>query len=80
MTSNRVDLIEPENFIQQVLEESVSAYVFHIIMIESCPSQIQCSQMAQISAAISETIILSEEYKVLEDVFSSENADHLSLY
>ena len=37
MTTNWVDLIEPEDFIQQVLEESVQANVSHVIMIESHP-------------------------------------------
>ncbi len=35
MTTYWMDLIEPEDFIQQVLEESVQANVNHVIMIES---------------------------------------------
>lgn len=34
MTTNRVDLIDQEDFIKQMLEESVSAYDFNIIMIK----------------------------------------------
>lgn len=34
MTTNRVDFIEPEEFIQQVIEDSAQAYICHVIMIE----------------------------------------------
>ncbi len=35
MTTNRVDLIEPEDFIQQMVEEFTPTYVCHVIMIQS---------------------------------------------
>ena len=43
MTIYRVELIEPENFIQQVLEESAQAYLCHVIMIEASPHQVHLS-------------------------------------
>ena len=80
MTTNRVDLIEPEDFINQVLEESVPAYVCHVTMIESCLPQVQFFWMAQISIATTETVTLPEAYPDLEDVFSAENAGHLPIH
>ncbi len=80
MTINRVDLIELEDFIQQILKESTSAYVLYVIMIESCFLQVQLSQMAQILASTTNTITLPEVYKDFENVFSTENAGHLPLH
>lgn len=65
---------------QQLLEESVPVYVFHVIIIKSYLSQVHISQMAQIIAATPKTIPLPEEYKDLEDVFPTENAGHLPLH
>ena len=75
-----MDLIEPEDFIQQVLKESVLAYICHVIMIKNGPSQVHSSQIAQISTATAGTITLPETYKDFEDFFSSENADHLPIH
>ena len=47
MTTNRVDFIEPEEFIQQVLEDSAQAYICHVIMVEDCLPHIHPSRMAQ---------------------------------
>ncbi len=71
MTTNRVDLIEPEDFIQQMLEKSTPAYVCHVIMIEGCPPQVHPSRMTQISPATAKTVTLPEVYKDFEDVFST---------
>ncbi len=78
--TNQVDLIKPEDLIQQLSEKSVPIFVFHVIMIKSYPSQVHISQMAQIWAATPKTVPLPQEYKHLEDVFSTENAGHLPLH
>ncbi len=80
MTTNQVDLIEPANFIQQLLEESTPAYIWHVIMIKDYPSQVQFSQIAQISAGITDTVTLPEVYKDFEDVFFTQNVGHLPFY
>ncbi len=43
MTTNRVDLIEMEDSIQQILEESTPAYVCHVILKEGFPLQLHPS-------------------------------------
>ena len=40
MTTNWVDLMESEDFIKQMLEESTPAYVCHVIMIKGCPPHV----------------------------------------
>lgn len=80
MTTNRVDLIDHEDFIQQVLEESTPAFICHVILIDRCPSEVHPSRMAQISAAPIKTVTLLEAYMDSEDVFSVENAGHLPPY
>ena len=71
MTTNRLDLIEPEDFIQQILEKSAPTYVYHVIMIEGYPLQVHPSQMTQILAATAKIVTLPEVYKDFEDVFST---------
>lgn len=80
MTTNRVDLIDPEDFIEQVLEESTPVFICHVIMIEGYLPEVHPSRLAQISAATAETVILPEAYKDFEDVFLVENAGHLPLH
>ena len=77
MTTNRVDIIDPEDFIQQVLEESIPAFICHVIMVDGAPPEVHPSRRAQISSTTAETVTLPEAYKDFEDVFSIENAGHL---
>ena len=80
MTTNRVELIEPEDVIQQVLEQSAQAYFCHVIMIESYPPQVHPPQMAQISSTTTEPVTIPEVYNDFEDGFSTENAGHLPVH
>ena len=80
MTTNRVDLIDSEDLIPKILEESALAYACDVIIIESFLLQVQTSGIAQISAAIAERVTLPEVYKDFEDDCSAENAGHLSLH
>ncbi len=80
MTINQMDLIKPEDFIQKVLEEDVSAYIYHIMMMKSCLFQVHPFWMAQILATTAETVRLIVVYKDFEDVFSARNSDHLLLH
>ena len=76
-TTNRVEIINPEDFIQQVLHESAPAFICHVVMIESCPLEVHPSRIAQIAAATTEPVIIPEAYKDFEDVFSTKNASQL---
>ena len=78
MTTNRVDFIGPQEFIEQVLEESAQAYICHVIMVEDGPPHVHPSRIAQISTTTSQPVILPEAYKDFEDVFSIKNAGHLA--
>ena len=80
ITTNRVELIEPEDVIQQVLEESAQAYLCHVIMIEGCPPQVHLSRIARISSATTEPVKIPEAYNDFEDVFSTKNAGHLPVH
>ena len=80
MTINWIRFIEPEEFIQQVLEKSAQAYLCLIIVIENYPFQIYLSQMAQISFATTKPVIIPETYKDLKNLFSTKNAGHLPMY
>lgn len=80
MTTNYVDFIEPEKFIQQVLEESAQTYICHVIMIEDCPPHVHFSRMAPVSATIAQPVTLLKAYKNFENVFYIENAGHLALH
>ncbi len=80
MTINLMDLIVLEDFLEQVLEEPVSAYVCHVFMIKSCFFYIRLSPMALISTIITETVTLSETYNGFEDFFLAENARYLPFH
>lgn len=70
MTTSRVNIIEPEDFIQQVLEKSAQTYICHVIMVEDCPPNIHPSWMAQILTTNAQPVVLPGAYKDFEDVFS----------
>ena len=77
MTTNRVDLIDPEDFMQQVSQESTPAFNCHVLLIERCPPEVNPFRMAQISASTTETVTLLEAHKDFKDVSPVENAGHL---
>lgn len=80
MTTNWVDLIELENFIQQVFNKSVPIYDCYVIMIKNCHFQIHSSQISQISATTFKTITLPDVYNDFDDDLSTENASYLTLH
>ena len=61
MTTNWMDVTEPKDFIQQLLEESTSASPSHIIMIKSHFSHVNLFRIAQISAATPGTVPYPEK-------------------
>lgn len=79
-TTNQVEIINLEDFLQQVLYKLALAFICHVVMIEVCSPEIHPSQSAQISAATTKPVILLKNYKNFEDVFLTKNARHLSLY
>ena len=40
MTTNRVDIINPEDFIQLALEESIPAFICHVIMVDGAAPEV----------------------------------------
>ena len=63
----------------QLLQEFVPVLIFHIIMIEVSSFELPLFCRKKASIATVELVILPKDYKTLEDVFSTENADHLPL-
>ena len=53
MTTNCVDFIEPQEFVQQVLEESAETYICYFIMVEDDPPYVHPFRIAQISTTTS---------------------------
>lgn len=70
-------IINPEDFIQQVLHKLAPAFIYHLVMIESCPPEVNLSQIAQISAVRTELVILPKAYKDFKNVFLTKNAGQL---
>ncbi len=58
ITVKKMDFIEQEDFIQQMLEKSILAYVCYLIIIESYLSQVHLFWMAQILATIAKPVTL----------------------
>lgn len=77
MTTNQVDIINPEDFIQQVLEKSIPVFICHVIMVDGASSEVHLLQKAQISSTTSEKVTHSKAYKDFEDLFSIKTAGHL---
>lgn len=72
-TINQVEIINSKNFIQQVVHKLVLAFIYYIVIIENCLLEIHLSQIAQISVATTEPIILPKAYKDFENVFLTKN-------
>ena len=77
MTTNQVEIINSEDFIQKVLQESTPAFIFYVILVESSLPEIHPLQRAYISSVTTETVTLPKAYKDFEDVFFAENTSHL---
>ena len=77
--SKQVNIIDPKDFIQQLLQKSASLLVCHLIIMEGCPTEVHLSCISQVSTTTSELLILLEAYKDFKDVFSIENVGHLPL-
>lgn len=48
MTTNYMNFIKPQEFIQQILEKFAQAYIDYVIMVKDSLSHIYPSQIAQI--------------------------------
>lgn len=80
MMTNRIDFISLNEFIQEVLEEFAQVYICYVIIVEEFLPHIYTSQVAQISIANAQLIILTDAYKDFENVFSIKNPSYLALY
>lgn len=63
-----------------MLKEFIQAYICHIIIIEYCLPNIHSFQIAKISTANAQPVILLKTYKNFENVFSIENTSDLAPY
>ena len=72
-----MDIIDPKDFIKQVLQESALSFVYHLIMIKICQLKRHPACIAQVLTATPQLIILPESYKDFENIFSAEIAGHL---
>lgn len=79
MITNQVNLINPENIIQQVLEKSILIFICHLIMVDSPPPEVHPLQKTRNFSTITQTITFHKTYKDFEDVFWIKNTGHLPL-
>lgn len=76
-TTNQLEIINSKDFIQEVLYKSVPVFICHVAIIESSLLEMHLSQIAQISVATTELVILTNVYKDFEDSFLTKDASKL---